>query len=139
MNDSLLILELMRAFYWFDEQLRSRLAERGWPGITRSQSLVLANIANGIVRPSHIASNLGVSRQAMSQLLAEMVQSGLIEMVPDPHDGRAQRVAFSSTGGPIREAASGILRDLEAQLATAAGSDAVTCMRAVLDAVPDTK
>lgn len=136
MDNSLLILDLMRAFYWFDEQLRTRLAQRGWPGITRSQSLVLANVANGVVRPSVIASNLGVSRQAMSQLLGEMSQAGLIDIVPDPDDRRAQRVVFSSLGGPIREAASSILRDLEAQLAGAAGRNAVLGLRAALHAVP---
>ena len=136
MDNSLLILDLMRAFYWFDEQLRTRLAQRGWPGITRSQSLVLVNVANGVVRPSVIASNLGVSRQAMSQLLGEMSQAGLIDIVPDPDDRRAQRVVFSSLGGPIREAASSILRDLEAQLAGAAGRNAVLGLRAALHAVP---
>ena len=136
MDNSLLILDLMRAFYWFDEQLRARLAQRGWSGITRSQSLVLVNVANGVVRPSVIASNLGVSRQAMSQLLGEMSQAGLIDIVPDPDDRRAQRVVFSSLGGPIREAASSILRDLEAQLAGAAGRNAVLGLRAALHAVP---
>jgi DNA-binding MarR family transcriptional regulator len=137
MESSLLILDLMRAFYWFDEQLRARLAERGWKGITRSQSLVLANVANGITRPSHIATNLGVSRQAMSQLLGEMTAAGLVETVPDPDDRRAQRVVFARTGGPIREAASGVLRDLERELGEAAGARAMAGLRAVLKAVPD--
>lgn len=136
MESSLLILDLMRAFYWFDEQLRTRLAERGWQGITRSQSLVLANVANGITRPSHIAANLGVSRQAMSQLLGEMALAGLVETMPDPDDRRAQRVVFSQAGGPIREAATSILRDLEAELGKAAGTSAMAGLRAVLNAVP---
>lgn len=136
MDNPLLILDLMRAFYWFDEQLRARLAQRGWPGITRSQSLVLANIANGVVRPSRIAVNLGVTRQAMSQLLGEMAEAGLVETLPDPDDRRAQRVGFASTGGPIREAASGVLRDLETELARAAGDKAMAGLRKVLGAVP---
>lgn len=136
MESTLLILDLMRAFYWFDEQLRTRLAQRGWQGITRSQSLVLANVANGITRPSHIAANLGVSRQAMSQLLAEMTAAGLVETVPDPDDRRAQRVMFSESGGTIREAASGILRDLERELGEAAGARAMAGLRTVLQAVP---
>ncbi|MBK6802045.1 helix-turn-helix domain-containing protein [Novosphingobium sp.] len=136
MESSLLILDLMRAFYWFDEQLRARLAVRGWKGITRSQSLVLANVANGITRPSHIATNLGVSRQAMSQLLSEMTVAGLVETVPDPDDRRAQQVVFSSSGGEIREAASSILRDLERELADAAGTRAMAGLRTVLKVLP---
>ncbi len=136
MDNSLLILDLMRAFYWFDEQLRARLAQRGWPSISRSQSLVLANVANGVVRPSAIARNLGISRQAMSQLLVQMSQIRLIEIVPDPNDRRAQRVVFSSSGAPIREAASSILRDLEAQLTAAVERNALLDLRTVLQAVP---
>lgn len=132
MESSLLILDLMRAFYWFDEQLRARLAERGWTGITRSQSLVLANVANGVTRPSRIAEHLGVTRQAMSQLLGEMASRGLVDLVPDPDDARAQRVASAAAGVTIREAARAILRDLEQELEQRVGAKAMAGLRVVL-------
>lgn len=136
MEQSLLLLDLMRAFYWFDEQLRARLAERGWAGITRSQSLVLANIANGVARPSRIAANLGVTRQAMSQLLAEMEARGLVDLVPDPGDRRAQLVVSSASGAQIREAARAALRELEQELADKVGARAMNGLRAALGEVP---
>lgn len=136
MEPSLLILDLMRAFYWFDEQLRARLEQRGWSGITRSQSLVLSNVANGVTRPSRIAENLGVSRQAMSQLLAEMAARGLVDLVPDPQDRRAQRVTSSAAGSAIREAARSILRDLESELEAKVGARAMASLRAALGHVP---
>ena len=136
MEPSLLILDLMRAFYWFDEQLRARLEQRGWTGITRSQSLVLSNVANGVTRPSRIAENLGVSRQAMSQLLAEMAARGLIDLVPDSTDRRAQRVISSAAGSAIREAARTTLRELEGELEAKVGGAAMTSLRKALDAVP---
>lgn len=132
MESSLLILDLMRAFYWFDEQLRARLAERGWPGITRSQSLVLANVANGVTRPSRIAEHLGVTRQAMSQLLGEMAARGLVDLVPDPDDARAQRVASAAAGVTIREAARAILRDLEQELEQRVGPKVMAGLRMAL-------
>jgi hypothetical protein len=46
-------------------------------------------------------------------------------------------VVFARTGGPIREAASGVLRDLERELGEAAGARAMAGLRAVLKAVPD--
>ena len=139
MEPSLLILDLMRAFYWFDEQLRARLEQRGWAGITRSQSLVLSNVANGVTRPSRIAENLGVSRQAMSQLLAEMAARGLVDLCPDPHDRRAQRVTSSAAGAAIREAARAILRDLEGELEARVGAAAMASLRAALGEVPGTE
>lgn len=135
MASSLLMLDLMRAFYWFDEQLRARLAERGW-SITRSQSLTMANVASGVTRAAHIAANLGVSRQAMSQLLAELAEIGLVELRPDPHDRRARLVVLSEVGIEIREAAQQILRDLEGELAAAVGTSAMATLRIALRNLP---
>lgn len=136
MEKRLLMLDLMRAFMWFDEQLRARLLERGWGSVSRSQSLVLTHIANGATRASRIAEYMGVSRQAMSQLLAEMAEAGLIEFTPDPSDRRAQLVQFASTGTGIREDAQQILRALEAELEATMGKSAADSLRAALISFP---
>lgn len=136
MDNSLLMLDLMRTFYWFDEQLRSRLVALGWSSVTRSQSLVLTNVANGVTRASRIAENLGVSRQAMSQMLSEMADRGLVEVVPDPHDRRAQQVLFAPAGAAIREAAQQILRTLEAEMEQAVGKELMASLRSALVRFP---
>src|SRR5690606_40674817 len=46
----------MRAFYWADEGLQNALKQKGWPSITRAQSLVFVNIGEGVTRPSEIAT-----------------------------------------------------------------------------------
>lgn len=136
MENSLLMMDLMRAYYWFDESLRARLLKRGWGPVARSQSLVLANIANGVTRASRIAENLGVSRQAMSQLLAEMVEKELIVIAPDPQDRRAQLVEFAPAGAAIREDAQQILRDLETEMEATVGQSAMQVMRGALAGFP---
>jgi DNA-binding MarR family transcriptional regulator len=117
-----LMIDLLRAVYWFDEALQAALAARGWNSVTRSQSLVLCNIAAGIDRASQLARNLGVSRQAMSQMLSEMRAQGLVVMKPDRTDRRAQVVGFSEDSAPIRDDAMRILRLIEDELATHLGS-----------------
>ncbi|MDP3908600.1 MarR family winged helix-turn-helix transcriptional regulator [Novosphingobium sp.] len=121
MAASLFMLDLVRTFYWFDEQLRSRLEERGWGKVTRSQSLVLANLANGETRAARIAENLGISRQAMSQLLTEMEERKLVALHPDPTDRRARIVAFAPEAQGIRADAQAILRDLEGSVRDVVG------------------
>lgn len=137
MANSLLMLDLMRTYLWFDEQLRSRLAERGWGAISRSQSLVLTHIANGVSRASRIAENLGVTRQAMSQLLSDMEARGLIELQPDPFDRRAQLVQFAAAGTAIREDAQQALRELERDMEAALGSDRMRDLREALERFPE--
>ena len=129
MENSLLLLVMMRTFLQMDEKLRERLQQRGWPSITRSQSMVLANVANGVTRASRLAENLGVSRQAMSQLLADMVKKGLIELIPDPDHGRAQLVQFAPQADGIREDARRVLRDLEAELEVSIGAQQMASLR----------
>ncbi|MFN5758663.1 MAG: MarR family winged helix-turn-helix transcriptional regulator [Sphingomonadaceae bacterium] len=129
MENSLLLLDMMRTFLQMDEKLRERLQQRGWPSITRSQSMVLANVANGVTRASRLAENLGVTRQAMSQLLADMVKKGLIELIPDPDHGRAQLVQFAPQADGIREDARRVLRDLEAELEISIGAQQMASLR----------
>lgn len=136
MENSLLMLDLMRTFLWFDEQLRARLQLRGWGAVSRSQSLVLTHIANGTSRASRIAEYLGVSRQAMSQLLAEMVERGLIEILPDPRDRRAQLVQFAPAAAGIREDAQQILRELEAEMENVVGKAQLSAVRSALAGFP---
>ena len=136
MNDNLVMLDLMRAFMWFDEQLRARLLERGWGPVSRSQSLVLTHVANGASRASRIAENMGVSRQAMSQLLSEMAEAGLIEMVPDPLDRRAQLVRCAAAGARIREDAQQTLRALEDEMEAILGRAPAAALRAALAKFP---
>jgi DNA-binding MarR family transcriptional regulator len=127
---NLLMLDLVKAIYWFDESLQNGLKAKGWDGITRSQSLVLVNLANGETRSSRIAENVGVSRQAMSQMLAEMAAKDLIKIDDDPNDRRARIISFSPAAQPLREDANAILLDLEKRLEKTIGRSRMNAIRA---------
>lgn len=133
MIDGYMMMDLMRAFYWFDEGLQASLKERGWQSISRSQSILLANIALGIRRPSDIARNLGVTRQAVSKMLQEMAEAGLIITEADPEDGRAQLVNFSEKSLQLRADALDILAQLEARLGSTIGDKSLKTLRAALE------
>lgn len=116
-----LMLDLLRAYYWFDEALQEGLRHKGWGNVTRSQSLILTNIAFGVRRASQLARNLGITRQAISQMLAEMERNGLVQSMSDPTDGRAQIVNFSEKSQSIRDDAMELLRKIETELADRIG------------------
>src|SRR3546814_20229596 len=98
-----LISALCQRFCWLDEGLQARLHDRGWPDISRPQSMVMTNIVSGIVRPSDIARNLGVSRQAIHNTINQMVKLGMVELAPDPADQRHMIVSFTETGDQLRK------------------------------------
>lgn len=125
---------LVRAFYWLDEGLQRSLSTHGGPRVTHAQSMVILAVWEGVTRPSAIAEYLGVSRQAIHQSLRELVKHDVVELVPDPSDGRAKLVQLSKSGAPLREMASGILNDLESELETRIGKRHLSNLRDALEA-----
>lgn len=45
-----------------------------------------------------LAEKLGITPQAVAQLVRELAEMGLVERVPDPDDGRARLVRFTRRG-----------------------------------------
>jgi len=129
MKDGFLMMDLMRAFYWFDEGLQAALKARGWKSTSRSQSITLANIALGIRRPAELARNLGISRQAVSIMLHDMVVQGLITIEADPGDRRALLVNFSEASSQLRADALDILGKLEATASDLVGAESLKVLR----------
>jgi len=127
-------MDLLRALYWFDNALQSALKKSGFEAVTRAQSLILLNIMTGERRAARLASNLGVSRQAMSQMLAEMQKRGLVTFRADHEDKRAQVVLFSEESRDIRNAALRILARLERELESRIGARNVAALRKALTA-----
>lgn len=129
-RDPLLMSRMLMGVYWFDEALQDALKRAGWPPVTRTQSLLFANLSSGVQRPAELASNLGVSRQYMSQMLSELSARGIVEVTPDPKDGRAQIVSFGREAIPLRDAAFSILRTLEDELRRRIGEPAFEALKA---------
>lgn len=97
-----LLLSLLQGFYWFDEGLQNYLQARGWPAVTRPQSMVMANIVLGVRRPSDIARNMGVSRQAIHATIGQMVDLGIVALVDDPANRRVKIVTPTTKGETMR-------------------------------------
>ncbi len=92
-----LISSLTLRLNWFQDALQHALEQNGVPALSRAQMMVVANIAAGETKAINIASNLGVSRQAISQILGELSDRDIIEVSENPEDRRS-RVAKLKTG-----------------------------------------
>ena len=130
--DETLIVRIWQAFVWFDEGLQSYLKSVGWPDVTRPQSMVMTNVVVGVRRPSDIARNLGVSRQAIHVTIRQMIDLGLLELVDDPDDRRSKIVDIGATGAKMRENAQSAMRLLTAELRRRIGDEAVAQLQATL-------
>lgn len=134
MRTNQLIIALFQRFCWLDEGLQARLHDHGWPDVNRPQSMVMTNIVSGIVRPSDIARNLGVSRQAIHSTINQMVGLGIVQLEVDPADRRHMVVSLTDLGAQMRKDAQRSMDALTAQIAGRLGQDKFDALLAALEA-----
>lgn len=98
-----------------------------------SHGRLLSLIPETGIRPSEIAADAWITKQAVGSRLREMEELGWITITPDPADGRAVVVKRTAAGTRIRRAALQAIRDLEAEWAAAVGPARYKTFRAVLE------
>ena len=123
---------LLRAYYWMDESLQNGLQRAGYRPRTRTQTMILIHISNGVTRAAELARALGVSRQAIQQQINDLEADDLVTQIPDPTDRRANRIVFSERGHALITQAMETLRGAEQALALRIGAEAVAHLREAL-------
>lgn len=110
---------LFQAARIYNEIAITRLRERV-PEARPSHTRLLPYIDLQGTRQSELAKRAGISKQAVGQLVDELVALRCVTRVPDPSDGRAQLVTFTDVGLEQLIAGFDVLdaveRDVEAKL-----------------------
>lgn len=132
MQANQILLNLLSGFYWFDEGLQSYIRARGWPEVTRPQSMVMANVVMGVRRPSDIARRLGISRQAIHSTLKSMADMGMVELADDPGNMRVKVVVLTQTGEAMRRDAQRAMQLMISALVERIGPEAFEATRQTL-------
>jgi DNA-binding MarR family transcriptional regulator len=73
------------------------------------------------IRLTDLAARVGVTKQAVGQLVDDLVAVGMIERVGDPTDQRAKRIRFSRRGYAALMHGLGVLREIEQTLRAVVG------------------
>ncbi|MFL6157879.1 MAG: MarR family winged helix-turn-helix transcriptional regulator [Marmoricola sp.] len=106
----------------------------GYTEITYAHNAVFSTLQAEGSRASDMAATAGITRQSMGEIVRGMVALGIVEMRPDPDDGRAKLVVYTPRGlEMVREGFQHII-DLEKRFADEFGDDYETA-RKVLDRV----
>lgn len=131
--DGKLILGLLQAYRWMDESLRNGMREGGYIPRTRTQTMILINLFNGVTRGASLARALGVSRQAIQLQINELRKDGIVTQMPDPFDRRANRIVFTDEGLKMIRNAQQVLRGTEEILSMRLGQRSMANLWRVLD------
>lgn len=85
-------------------------------------------------RLTELAQSAGMSKQAMGDLVDQCVGWGLVRREPDPVDGRARRICFTSAGLDWLEAFRRAVQQAEAEFQAAVGPEVATVVALGLEA-----
>ena len=83
-------------------------------------------------RISTLAERVGVSKQAVSELVEELDEMGVVERISDPTDGRAKLVVFTKVGRRGLLDGLALLRELEVDLSEKLGKRKMLTLRKLL-------
>jgi DNA-binding MarR family transcriptional regulator len=93
------------------QRIHEGVVARGFDGLRPAHGFAFARIAAGGATVTDLAAHLGVTKQAASQLVDEMVRKGYVERRPHPHDARARLIALTETGHACTRAADAAAAD----------------------------
>jgi DNA-binding MarR family transcriptional regulator len=91
------------------------------PPLRAAHTALFPHLSSEGVRGADLAKKLGVTKQAVSQLVTELEEWGVVEQVADPADGRAKLVRFTPKGEQGLLHGLAVLRTLEQELANKIG------------------
>lgn len=89
-------------------------------------------------RPSELAAEVGMTKQAMNYLLGQLQQFGYIERRDDPNDQRSKRVELTKRGTALRSVIRRTVTDIENELEAELGTPAYRQLRKLLVRLNDT-
>ncbi len=108
---------------WNERAIARVNAQAGAPVLREGQTRLLPFLQRpGGARITELAQALGVTKQAVQPLVAELVAQRIVQMASDPNDARARRVTLTEAGLAAMHHGTQVLVQLEAELAPALGA-----------------
>lgn len=136
MTKSLQIL-LRDAHAAVNGEIRAALARDGYSEINPGHHIVLRNLGEDGARPSDLAAAAGVTRQAITKVVDDLVRRGVVRREPDPEDGRAVIIHYTDHGLEGLAVARQCMESMEADFAARIGAGRWAAAREALETVFD--
>ncbi|MGW1895599.1 MarR family winged helix-turn-helix transcriptional regulator [Streptomyces sp. NPDC002004] len=87
------------------QRINDGVVARGFEGVRPAHGFAFARLAPDGATVTELAAHLGVTKQAASQLVDEIVRKGYAERRPHPGDARARLVVLTAHGRDCTRAA----------------------------------
>ncbi|MFJ1975139.1 MarR family winged helix-turn-helix transcriptional regulator [Streptomyces sp. NPDC087903] len=87
------------------QRIHDGVVARGFEGVRPAHGFAFARLAPDGATATDLAAHLGVTKQAASQLVEEIVRKGYAERRPHPEDARARLIVLTEQGWACTRAA----------------------------------
>ncbi|MFC5672501.1 MarR family winged helix-turn-helix transcriptional regulator [Streptomyces incanus] len=96
---------LLAAAGGLTQRIHEGVVARGFEGLRPAHGFAFARLAPDGATVTDLAAHLGMTKQAASQLVDELVRKGYVERRPHPADARARLVVLTESGWACTRAA----------------------------------
>ena len=111
------------------QRINEGVVARGFEGVRPAHGFAFARLAPGGATVTELAAHLGVTKQAASQLVDDIVRKGYAERRPHPGDARARLVVLTERGRDCTGAAEEAAAEAVAPWAELLGESEVQALR----------
>jgi DNA-binding MarR family transcriptional regulator len=111
----------LRAHRDFSERSYQKLQARGHTGLSIRHTALLAHLDIEGTNIKMLAERAGMTKQAMGELVDDLVEKAYIAKETDPHDKRSVLIKFTERGWQFLEDAYHIKKEISADYATLLG------------------
>ena len=123
----------------YARSIRAQLHAIGIDDLPRNGAFILAGIDTTGGPRADLPSDLGVTKQAISQVIDILVNRGYLERNPDPDDRRRVALEITARGKQVVDAVSRGVQAVDEQLQEKVSPEQIEAMRSVLVALTDIK
>jgi DNA-binding MarR family transcriptional regulator len=104
-TDGAVPLAILRAATQVTEAISAGLAARGFDDVRPAHAFAFARLDEGGATVVDLAAHLGITKQAASQLVEQLVQRDYVSRELNPADGRAWLLGLTARGQACAQAA----------------------------------
>jgi DNA-binding MarR family transcriptional regulator len=122
-RDAATLQLLFKAARLANEHALSRVAQApAGPQVRPAHTALFPHLDFNGIRLTELANRVGVTKQAVGQLVDDLAELGMVERVSDPADSRAKLIRFSRLGQAALLQGLSVLREIQAALGAAVGA-----------------
>jgi DNA-binding MarR family transcriptional regulator len=106
-------IDIWRAALAWRERMHAEMVARGHAWYGDARGAIAAHLDPRGMSQSALAARMGMTKQAVQQLLDGLEADGIVRREPDPNDGRSKRVVYTAKGLSALEDAVEVKRAIE--------------------------